>query len=96
MLLASIPPGDLAPFIFAIVAVGVAGIVTVICVVAVQWKHMRIAAYNARLKQLMIERGMSASDIERVMAADPKIAADRTEWQGIMGMIHGPRKTGLC
>lgn len=34
-----------------------------------QWRKAREAAYNARLKQLMIERGMSADEIERVLSA---------------------------
>lgn len=36
-------------------------------IVASQWRRAREAAYNARLKQMMIERGMSAAEIERVI-----------------------------
>ena len=38
--------------------------------IAYQWRRTRVAAYNARLKQLMIERGMTADEIERVISAD--------------------------
>jgi hypothetical protein len=43
--------------------------VAVIWIIAHQWRKTRVAAYNARLKQLMIERGMSATEIERVLQA---------------------------
>lgn len=57
--------------------ISIAGGVAIISVVAVQWRKTRVAAYNARLKQIMIERGMSVEEIERVIAAgvprsDPK------------------------
>ena len=35
--------------------------------IAHQWRRARVAAYNAKLKQLMIERGMNASEIARVL-----------------------------
>lgn len=44
--------------------------VAVVAIVAHQWRVARVAAYNARLKQLMIERGMTADEIERVILAD--------------------------
>jgi hypothetical protein len=34
-----------------------------------QWRRVRIAEIEASLKQQMIERGMSASEIERVLHA---------------------------
>jgi hypothetical protein len=40
-------------------------------VVSYQWRKHREVAYSARLKQLMIERGMSADEIERVVHATP-------------------------
>lgn len=45
-------------------------ILAVIWVIAHQWRKIRVAAYNARLKQLMIERGMSAREIKEVLDAD--------------------------
>lgn len=41
----------------------------VIWVVVHHWRKHRVAAYNARLKQLMIERGMSAREINEVLEA---------------------------
>jgi hypothetical protein len=49
--------------------------IAIVWIIAYQWRRARVAAYNARLKQLMIERGMSASEIERVLNADG--ASDR-------------------
>lgn len=47
------------------------GVVAVISIVTHHWRKHREVAYNARLKQLMIERGMSADEIERVVQATP-------------------------
>jgi hypothetical protein len=59
--------GPYAIPLFAIAA----GVFGWICVtIAVQWRRAREAAYNARLKQLMIERGMSAAEIKTVLEAD--------------------------
>lgn len=57
--------------------IGLAAIMTaatflVVWVIAHYRVRVRVAAYNARLKQLMIERGMSAEEIERVLAAEGK------------------------
>ena len=43
--------------------------VALVWIITHQWRKVRVAAYNARLKQLMIERGMSAGEIERVLQA---------------------------
>lgn len=63
----SLLSGPYAIPLFAIAA-GVAGWVGV--TIAVQWRKARESAYNARLKQLMIERGMSAAEIKTVLEAD--------------------------
>lgn len=47
----------------------VGGLVFTISILAHHWRKHREAAYNARLKQLMIERGMSADEILRVVEA---------------------------
>ena len=49
----------------------IGGVVAIISVVSHQWLKHRKLAYNARLKQLMIERGMTADEIERVVRATP-------------------------
>jgi len=48
----------------------VGAIVCLTWIVLRHWRKVRVAGYNARLKQMMIERGMSAVEIERVLAAD--------------------------
>jgi biopolymer transport protein ExbB/TolQ len=75
MLMASVNEFDVA---LASVLVGMA--IAVVWIIAHQWRKARVAAYNARLKQLMLERGMSASEIERVIAADGKL--EQTEFKG--------------
>lgn len=44
-------------------------VVVTVWIIAHQWRKTRVAAYNAKLKQLMIERGMSASEIRDVLEA---------------------------
>jgi hypothetical protein len=61
--------------------------VAIVWVIAYQWRKTRVAAYNARLKQLMIERGMSASEIERVLRADgASDVGKRPGAQGVAGI----------
>lgn len=55
----------------AIAAFVMGGLVGLVSIVSHQWRKHREAAYNARLKQLMIERGMTADEIERVVQAAP-------------------------
>jgi hypothetical protein len=43
--------------------------IAMIAILSHHWRRARESAYNARLKQLMIERGMSAAEIERVISA---------------------------
>lgn len=59
-------------FDIAMAAIMVTMTVAVVWIIAHYWRKTRVAAYNARLKQLMIERGMSAGEIERVLQADGK------------------------
>jgi hypothetical protein len=51
----------------AMFVVGMGAIIVFTWIIANQWRRTREAAYNARLKQMMIERGMSAAEIERVI-----------------------------
>ena len=64
MMLASAPGTDIA-----IIAIVMPMLVAIAWVIMYQWRRARTAAYDARLKQLMIERGMSAGEIERVLQA---------------------------
>ena len=53
----------------AMAAMIIGGICFLVWVLSHQWRKAREAAYNARLKQLMIERGMTAGEIERILAS---------------------------
>jgi hypothetical protein len=59
------PPGELIP-ILAILA-GV--VIAVVSVVSCQWRMVRVAELEAALKQDMLQRGMQAEEIERVIFA---------------------------
>jgi hypothetical protein len=54
----------------ALVTILAAMTVTLCSTLAYHWRRVRVAAYNAKLKQLMIERGMTADEIERVIHAE--------------------------
>lgn len=58
-----------SPFSIPIFAFVSAGATISICVIAIQWRKARVAAYSARLKQVMIDRGMTADEIVAVMQA---------------------------
>jgi hypothetical protein len=53
-------------------------IVGAVWVLSYQRRREREAAYNARLKQMMIERGMSAAEIEQIVRATPDEKAARS------------------
>lgn len=53
----------------AMTAIFLSMTVAIVWTIAFHWRKARLAAYNARLKQLMIERGMSASEIRDVLEA---------------------------
>lgn len=53
----------------AIALFAIGGGVVIIAIIAHAWLGARRAAYDARLKQLMIERGMAAGEIEQVLRA---------------------------
>jgi|GEM_PF-3235798 len=65
-------------FTIAIVAISGGLGVAFTWILADQWRRVRVAAYNARLKQLMIERGMSVDEVERVLAAGGNLESDKT------------------
>lgn len=67
------------PFDVGMLSVGLTMTVAVVWIIAHQWRKTRVAAYNAKLKQLMIERGMSADEIERVIHSDGRLDRDRIE-----------------
>ena len=80
----------------AMMAIAMPMLVGIVWIIAHQWRRIRVAAYNARLKQLMIERGMSASDIERVLKADGSpVAGKRPHGHGAVG-IGCAQDTDCC
>ena len=48
---------------------GVGLIIAITAIVGHYWRRERQAGYDAELKRTMLERGMSAEDIERVIRA---------------------------
>jgi hypothetical protein len=44
-------------------------LVAIVAVVAMQWRRVRIAEIEASLKQQMLDKGMTAAEIEAVMKA---------------------------
>jgi hypothetical protein len=52
-----------------IISVVVGGLITVVAIVFSQWRKHRLAEMEINLKQEMVQRGMSAAEIERVLAA---------------------------
>ena len=64
-LLSRVPPHDVAAIVFSALAF-VAGLVVWL---TYQWRLHRRTEIEAALKQDMLDRGMSAEDIERVMRA---------------------------
>ncbi len=49
----------------------ITGIVAIVSTVSWNRRKAQQAAYNARLKQMMIERGMNANEIDIVIRAEP-------------------------
>ena len=49
-------------------------LVAIIAVVSVQWRRVRVAEIDGSLKQQMLDKGMSAAEIEAVMKASVQSA----------------------
>lgn len=54
-----------------VVFFSVAGVVAICTTIAWNIRKSKEAAYNARLKQMMIERGMNANEIDVVIRSEP-------------------------
>lgn len=54
-----------------VIAMSLTATVAIIWIIANRYRKVQEAAYNARLKQIMIERGLSAEEIERIITASP-------------------------
>ena len=77
-------------------ALSAVAVVAVIWIIAFYWRRVRVAAYNARLKQLMIERGMSADEIERVLRAGGQPAEGGRSRKHVAVGIEHVLGSGCC
>lgn len=82
-------------FDIAMASIMVSMTVAIVWIIAHYWRKVRVAAYNARLKQLMIERGMSADDIERVLHAGGNGERKQSCVQVVGGIGHA-LSSGCC
>jgi hypothetical protein len=55
--------------LIGLAAVLIGPVVAIVAVVSTQWRKVRIAELEAALKQQMLDKGMSADQIEQVMNA---------------------------
>lgn len=55
------------------------GVTAVIAILATAWVNVKKSFHAMALKEKMIDRGMSASEIERVLAAGTKASCASTE-----------------
>lgn len=69
----------------AVVLFVMGGIVAISAIAGHFWVRNREVAYNARLKQLMIERGMTADEIVRVVQAGPSHGSGGEEFTKMFG-----------
>jgi hypothetical protein len=60
------------PFLVAIFGVVGCTLIATVIGVAKQWRRVRIAEIDAALKHEMIQRGMSADEMERVLCTSPE------------------------
>ena len=68
------------------------GIVAICSIAGHFWVRNREVAYNARLKQLMIERGMTADEIVRVINTNPQKSAGGDEAARMFGRCRDGAK----
>jgi hypothetical protein len=60
---------------FFVVVVGIPCLGWIITSIVGSWSAVRMSEHQAALKQTMIERGMSADDVERVIKAGEPVEA---------------------
>jgi hypothetical protein len=60
--------------IIGLVAVTGGLLVAIIATAATQWRRVRVAEIEASLKQQMLDKGMSAAEIEAVMRAGQEVS----------------------
>ncbi len=57
--------------LIGLAAVVMGPLIAIVAVVANQWRRVRVAEVEGALKQQMLDKGMSAAEIEQVMRARP-------------------------
>jgi len=85
-LLSRVPPHDVPAIVFSALAF-VAGLVVWL---TYQWRLHRRTEIEAALKQDMLNRGMSAEEIERVMRASLHGNRNGVGHERVAGSVHGP------
>ena len=65
--------------LIAVIAVSGGLLMCIIAILAKNWKNVRIAEIEGALKQQMLDKGMSAADIQQILRASRSpIAASRS------------------
>ena len=71
-----------------LVAVLIGPMIAVVAIIASQWRRVRIAEMEGALKQQMLDKGMSAAEIEQVMKAGKKGGATGNEAQDRAALVQ--------
>lgn len=72
--------------IVPVVAITTGGLIAVTAIIASFWHKMRRAEYEASLKHKMLDQGMSAEDIQKVLGAHgPEPWDDSCRWRQSAG-----------
>jgi len=66
------------PAIFFLSVIGLGALIAIVAIIAAHWSEVRRAEADAVLKQDMLQRGMTADEIERVLRASQAPAAPKT------------------
>ncbi|HVJ79805.1 MAG TPA: hypothetical protein VNC50_01950 [Planctomycetia bacterium] len=80
------PPAEaLTPALFMFSFLGSVVLLILVGMLSYNWRKARVAGYLASLKSQMIGRGMSAEEIERVLAAGAAPPAPRPDADALVG-----------
>ena len=67
-----------------LVAVLIGPMIAVVAIIASQWRRVRIAEMEGGLKQQMLDKGMSAAEIEQVMKAGIGASGNEAQDRGVL------------
>src|SRR6187402_2372729 len=79
------PAAALTPALFMFSFLGSVVLLILVGMLSYNWRKARVAGYLASLKSQMIGRGMSAEEIERVLAAGAAPPAPRPDADALVG-----------